>query len=111
MTFCFQPFEPFLVLHSKERRPKCVWPRKETDKAFLQTDKFNMVKPGSLRAWEMLVGKNHVFGVTQLLQVGLSGCLDQGWGTTHQDERVLPRRREVLLDHVGGHKARAVLPA
>lgn len=54
---------------------------------------------------EVLVGENHVFGITQLLQVGVNGCLDHGWWATHQDEYGLPRGREVLLDHVGSNKA------
>ena len=53
----------------------------------------------------MLVGENHVLGITQFLQVRVSGCLDQGWRATHQDERGLPRTREVLLDHVGSNEA------
>lgn len=54
---------------------------------------------------EALVGENHVLGITQLLQVRVSCRLDQGWWATHQDERGLPWRRKVLLDHVGSNKA------
>ena len=61
-------------------------------------------------AREALVGENHVLGITQFLQVRVRGCLDQGWWATHQEERGLPREREVLLDHVLGNEARAVLP-
>lgn len=61
-------------------------------------------------AREALVGENHVLGITQFLQVRVCGCLDQRWWATHQDERGLPRGREVLLDHVPGNEARAVLP-
>lgn len=53
----------------------------------------------------MLVDKNHVLGIAELLQAGVSCRLDQRWWATHQDERVLPRRREVLLDHVSANKA------
>lgn len=35
----------------------------------------------------------------------MCSCLDQGWWATHQDERGLPRGREVLLDHVLGNEA------
>lgn len=52
-----------------------------------------------------LVGEDHVVGVTQLLQARVSGCLDQGWRATHQDEGGLPRSGEVLLDHVGADEA------
>lgn len=58
-----------------------------------------------LRTREVLVGENHVLGITQFLQVRVSGCLDQGLWATHQDERGLCRRRQVLLDHVGSNKA------
>lgn len=64
-----------------------------------------------LRAREVLVGENHVLGMTQFLQVRESSSLDQGWWSTHQDERRLPRRGEVLPDHVRGNEARAILPA
>lgn len=57
------------------------------------------------RARETLVGENHVLGITQFLQVRVCSCLDQGWWATHQDERGLPRGREVLLDHVLGNEA------
>lgn len=58
-----------------------------------------------LKAREVLVSENHVLGITQFLQIRVSGCLDQGQGSTHQDERGLAGRREVLLDHVGGDVA------
>lgn len=57
------------------------------------------------RAREALVGENHVLGITQFLQVRVRSCLDQGQWATHQDERGLSRRREVLLDHVLGNEA------
>lgn len=58
----------------------------------------------------MLIGENHVLGVPQFLQAWVSSGVDQGWWATHQDECGLLRRREVLLDHVGGNKTRAVTP-
>lgn len=58
-----------------------------------------------LRAGEVLVGENHVLGVTQVLQARVSGSLDQGRWAAHQHECELPRRREVLLDHVSGDEA------
>lgn len=58
-----------------------------------------------LEAREVLVSENHILGITQFLQVRVSSCLDQGQRATHQDERGLPRRREVLLDHVGSDVA------
>lgn len=58
-----------------------------------------------LGARKVLVSENHLLGITQFLQVRMSSCLDQGHWATHQDERGLPRRREVLLDHVGGDVA------
>lgn len=58
-----------------------------------------------LEAREVSVSENHILGITQFLQVRVSSCLDQGQWATHQDECGLPRRREVLLDHVGGDVA------
>lgn len=53
----------------------------------------------------VLIGKNHVLGIAELLQAGVSCLLDQRWWTTDQDERVLRRRRKVPLDHVSSNKA------
>lgn len=59
----------------------------------------------------MLIGKNHVLGIAELFQTRVNCLLDHTWWTTHQDERSLPRGREVLLDHVSSDESRAVLPA
>ena len=56
------------------------------------------------------VGKSHLLRVAQFVQVGVAGQLHhRGW-PTEQQQHIVPWGGQVLLDHVGRHKALAVGP-
>lgn len=55
-------------------------------------------------------GKASLLGVAHTLQVWQTGKLDHGWRSTHQYQRLLPGRWEVVPDHLLIHEALAVVP-
>lgn len=55
-------------------------------------------------------GKASLLGVAHTLQVWQTGKLDHGWRSTHQYQRLLPRRWKVVPDHLLIHEALAVVP-
>lgn len=57
-----------------------------------------------------LEGEPAVVGVAHFVQVGVAGKLDHGWRSTHQDERVITRRGQMVPHHVFIDEALAVLP-
>ena len=56
------------------------------------------------------VGKPHLLRVAQVVQVGVAGQLHHWGRPTEQQQHIVPRGGQVLLDHVRCHKALAVGP-
>lgn len=56
------------------------------------------------------VGKSHVGGVAEFVQVRHAGKVDHGWRATHEDEGILTGRGQVLLDHLITHEPLAEAP-
>lgn len=57
-----------------------------------------------------LEGESVAAGVAHAVQVGVAGKLDHGRRSTHQDEGVLTRGRQVVPHHVLTDEALAVVP-
>lgn len=61
--------------------------------------------------WVLLEGEASVVGMAHLVQVGVTGKLDHGRWSTHEDERVVSRGRKMVSYHVLTDEALAVLPS
>ena len=58
-----------------------------------------------------LVLEPEFLGEPELVEGGIAGKLHHGRRPAHQDDVILPRKEQVLRDHVGVHEARTVLPS
>lgn len=57
-----------------------------------------------------LIDKALALPVAQFVQVGITGKLDHGRWTAHEDHRVITGWRQVLLNHLSIDEALTVLP-
>lgn len=70
----------------------------------------NIAGNGTREARGRSVGEAHLLRVAQFVQVGVAGQLHHWGRPTEKQQHVVPRGRQVLLDHVRSHKALAVGP-
>lgn len=57
-----------------------------------------------------LIDKALALPVAEFVQVGITGKLDHGRWTAHEDHRVITGWRQVLLNHLSTDEALTVLP-
>lgn len=57
-----------------------------------------------------LIGEALALPVAQLVQVWITGELDHGRWTTHEDHRVIAGWRKMVLNHLSADEALTVLP-
>ena len=55
----------------------------------------------------LLVLEPEFLGESELVEGGVAGKLHHGRRPAHQDDVILPRREQVLRDHVGVHEAKS----
>lgn len=82
---------------------------------FIKYDRVQLSIFGVICVWVLsfengLIDEALALLVAQFVQVGITGKLDHGRWTAHEDHRVITGWRQVLLNHLSTDEALTVLP-